>query len=82
MPQTRSRKERTRKKMSVYTVGEANKLIDATLHPLAKIHPVFTLIDELAHVANEQNLKESLVKFAKYSLPEIIKRILEAIENE
>lgn len=72
MTQTKPCRRRTRKQRAIYTIDEVNKLVDATLHPLAKAHPVFTLLDEVAHAANEQNLKESLIKFAKYSLPQII----------
>ena len=61
----------------IYTIGERNKMIDSTIHPLSKVHPAFTLIDGLLHVINEGDLKVSLQKFVKYSLPELIRMLLE-----
>jgi len=58
-------------------MGEKNKIIDSAVHPLSKIHPAFTLVDGLLHALNEQDPKTSLRKFVKYSLPELIRMLLE-----
>lgn len=71
-----------KRRVVVYTVGERNKLIDSAMHPLAKIHPVFTIVDELLHVANEQNPGESLQKFVKYSLPVLLKGIEKILKED
>jgi hypothetical protein len=71
-----------KRRVVVYTVGERNKLIDSALHPLAKIHPVFTIIDELLHAANEQNPTESFEKFVKYSLPVLLKGIERMLKKD
>jgi hypothetical protein len=71
-----SRKKRT----EIYTVGEINQLIDSIVHPLVKTHLAFTLLDEAFHMLVERNPQESTVKFVKYTLPGIIKKLLE--ENQ
>ena len=78
MGQTRSAgRNRTKKKTRpLYSTGEKNKVIDSGVHPLIRVHPVFRLVDVLLHVLNEQNPGESLRKFIKYSLPELINELL------
>lgn len=53
--------------------GEVNRLIDAALHPLFRKSKSFIILDGVAHAVNEQNPKESAVKFIKYNLKELIK---------
>ena len=48
-------------------------MIDGVLHPLKKTHWVFVLVDEAFHIINEGDIEQSLVKFAQYSLPELVK---------
>lgn len=62
-----------------YSVGEANKLIDAVLHPLAKgnVEVPVLLFDSLLHGIVEQNPKESVRKFVRYNVPKLIKKGLE-----
>jgi hypothetical protein len=74
-----SPKKKTSRKRSkeIYTLGEVNRLIDSIFDPLIKTHIAFTLLDEAAHVLVEENPRESAVKFVKYTLPGIIKKLLE-----
>jgi len=73
----RGRKDRIRK---TYSRGELNKMIDSALHPLIRLSPVFLLIDQVAHMMVEQNPQESVVKFVRYTLPQIIKKLLKEVE--
>jgi hypothetical protein len=76
------KKKRTRKNRATpYTVGEINKLIDGLIHPLAEKDRAFILVDGVIHALNERNPPESLRKFMKYNLPEIIKLIEKASRN-
>jgi hypothetical protein len=77
MPKTKSAQKTTEKKTRpLYTTGQINKIIDSTIEPLSRIHPVFIGIDELLHALNEGNPSESFRKFVKYSLPKVIAEIL------
>lgn len=71
----RKRRRSRRKRGSPYTVGEINKLIDVLIHPLAERGKSFILVDGVLHALNERNPPQSLRKFIKYNLPEIVKRI-------
>lgn len=66
-----------RKRRPIYSKADKNAIIDSTMHPLSEVHPLFILVDGLLHAANERNPSESLRKFVKYNLPELLKRILE-----
>lgn len=63
-----------RKSKHLYSEGQRNKLIDAIMDPLAKQDDFFVLIDGVLHFLNEGDHGASLVKFAKYSLPELLER--------
>jgi hypothetical protein len=67
--------KRRRKRYGVYTVGQANYLIDSTLHPFFNKHPVFIVADAALHYLVEQNPAESTVKFVKYTLPQVAGQI-------
>ena len=71
----KGQKRKARRK-TLYTRGEQNKIVDALVHPLIEKHWVFRLVDELGHAAIEQDPKESITKFARYSLPQIIRWLL------
>jgi hypothetical protein len=71
-----SRDGRSRRK-KLYTKGELNRMIDTALHPLARKSLIFMLIDELAHIVVEQDFRESAVKFVRYTLPQIVEKLLE-----
>src|SRR5437870_7963162 len=68
-----SRKTRPKRK-GLYSEGEKNKLIDALLDPLAKEDDIFIVIDSVLHFLNEKDTEASLVKFAKYTLPKLLRR--------
>jgi hypothetical protein len=57
---------------SIYTKGEANRLIDSIIHPLLDQHPSLNLIDLILHGLVKQSLSETALKFIRYSLPKII----------
>ena len=68
---------KTRKvRIGPYSEGQRNKIIDAIAEPLAKEDDVFLLIDAFLHFLNEDDLEESLIKFAKYTVPELLRRWL------
>jgi len=59
---------RARKKRSIYSKGEINRLIDCLLHPLSDINPAFSLVDAILHGVMEQNPPETALKFLRYNL--------------
>lgn len=77
MPEVWGRRENflaRKMKKERLTTGEANKIIDALLHPLAKGKtkiPVM-LLDSMLHACVEQNPKESAKKFVRYTLPKLL----------
>ena len=75
------KRRRRRASSSIYTKGEVNKIVDSLAHPLIKKSKVFRIFDELAHVAIEGDLRESLVKFIRYSLPVIVRELLSEDEE-
>ena len=74
--QTFSRK----KKRSHYSKGEINQLIDSLLHPLFDHNPALMIVDSVLHGLVEQNPPETVLKFIRYSLPNIIKETVYAHE--
>jgi len=46
------------------------------LHPLFDSSPAFMVVDGVLHGLVEQNPKETVSKFARYTLPKIIEEIL------
>lgn len=70
----RKRRRTRRRKRPPFTVGEINKLIDVLIHPLAEKDKSFVFLDGVLHALNERNPPQSLRKFIKYNLPEIVKR--------
>ncbi len=73
------RKRKRRK--TIYSKGELNKLADSVLHPLFEHSPIFMVVDEIAHVLIEQDLRESIVKFIRYSLPGLVQKLVESEEE-
>lgn len=61
-----------RKRRSIYSKGEVNRLIDGLLHPLFDINPAFRMVDAMLHGLVEQNPPETALKFLRYNLPRII----------
>jgi hypothetical protein len=58
-----------------YTKGEMNRLIDGLMHPLCEKNTGFIFVDGFLHALIEQNPPESVSKFIRYNLPEILKQI-------
>lgn len=67
--------KRRRRVGNIYTRGEANALIDATLHPLARRDGRVYILDTLFHFLIEGDPSESATKFMKYNLPSILSKI-------
>jgi len=61
-----------RRRRSLYSKGEINRLIDCLLHPLSDINPAFSLADAILHGLVEENPPETALKFLRYNLPRII----------
>ena len=57
-------------------------MIDDVFHPLAEQHWVFRVLDEAGHAIVEGDAKVSLVKFVRYSLPEIVKWLISLSEKD
>lgn len=53
--------------------GSLNRIVDAILHPLAKKDSRFVLVDTACHALVEQNASETIRKFCKYTLPNLLK---------
>jgi len=67
----------SKKRRSVYTKGELNRLIDGLLHPLFDVNPAFRLVDSILHGLVERNPPETAMKFLRYNLPWIIGELSE-----
>jgi len=59
-------------KKKQYTKGELNKLIDSLLHPLFVNGDAFVAIDTVLHGLVEQDPKQTVRKFIRYTLPKIL----------
>jgi hypothetical protein len=64
------------RRRSIYTRGEVNKLLDSVFHPLERQHWAFQILDELGHLVVEGDPQESIVKFVRYSLPQILRKLM------
>jgi hypothetical protein len=53
--------------------GTVNKLIDLAFHPYFKYSKAVIVLDGCAHALNERDLPLSLLKFARYNLPYLLK---------
>jgi len=58
-----------RKRRSTYTLGDLNRLIDSTFHPIAKEHPSMLIVDGVCHGLIEWDLPLSAEKFFKNNVP-------------
>jgi hypothetical protein len=63
-----------RKRRRRYSKGELNRLVDDLLHPLYGWNPELMILDAVLHGLVEQNPPETVLKFIRYSLPNIIER--------
>jgi len=78
------KKRRTRRKdRAIYSKSQINYIIDSTMHPLSERNWIFVLADGLLHAANESDGDpiETLLKFAKYNLPELLRRLLKQLRE-
>ena len=66
----------SRKKGSLFTDGQKNKIIDSFMHPLARDNPWFWAFDTLLHAWVEQNPGVTVDKFMRYNLPKIAKQMM------
>lgn len=57
-------------------MGEANRLIDAVFHPLAKQDMRYWAVDLFFHAVVERDPRVSVQKFMHYDLPKIAKQYL------
>jgi hypothetical protein len=73
--------KKPRRRKTIYSKGELNKLVDSALHPLFEHNPIFLAVDEAAHALIEQDLRESVLKFIRYSLPPLIRKLIESIDE-
>ncbi len=64
-----------RKRPKRYTKGELNKLVDSLIHPLFNENSSFVLVDGLIHSMIERDPPQSVMKFMKYNLPELLKQL-------
>lgn len=71
-----------KRKRKPYTKGEINKFIDSLIHPLAKTDKRFILVDGLLHGLVEQDPPQSVRKFVKYNLPELIRQLEKSSKNQ
>jgi len=67
----------SKKRRSIYSKGELNRLVDDLLHPLFDINPALNLLDTILHGFVEQNPPETALKFLRYNLPSIIQELTE-----
>jgi len=79
MPKKRKRRKRS---SSLYTKGELNTLTDDLLHPLLAKYKELRIIDEMAHIVIEGDLRESLIKFLRFTLPQIVRELLSDDSSE
>jgi hypothetical protein len=77
MNKTVLRKKTTARKRTKqpYSKGEINKLIDTLIHPLERTDKRFVLVDVLLHGLVEQNPPQTVRKFIKYKLPDLIRQL-------
>ena len=62
------------KHRKLYSKGEQNYIIDAVVDPLAEKNPLFIIANEVLHVIVEKDVAVSAQKFAKYTVPYLLKR--------
>jgi hypothetical protein len=65
-----------KKNKKQYSKGELNRLIDGVFHPLFDRSSVFIVADTVLDGLIEQNPKLTVRKFARYTLPKIMEKIL------
>src|SRR2546430_932758 len=81
--QNRKKRRARQKGRAIYSASQVNSIIDATIHPLADQHWIFVLVDGLLHAANESGGDpiETLLKFWKYNMPELLRRVVKQLRG-
>lgn len=69
---------RNRKRREHYSKGELNRLINDLVHPLLDNSPELMMLGVVLHAFVEQNPKETAEKIVRYSLPKIIRKLIES----
>src|SRR2546427_6416434 len=79
----RIKKKTRRKRKKIYSTSQINSIIDATVHPLADQHWFFVAADGLLHAVNESEADpiETLLKFLKYNMPELLRRLMKQLRE-
>ncbi len=71
-PKKRARKHRL---AGLYTKGDLNYVVDSLLHPLIEKDRRFIIVDEAAHALIEQDPRQSVLKFSRYRLPDLLREL-------
>lgn len=68
------KKRRKKRRLTLYTVGELNKIIDSCFHPFFDEKKSFVILDGVVHALLEKDVPKSMGKFVVYNLPQLLKR--------
>lgn len=71
------KKRGSKKSRDLISKGGLNCLIDDAINPLVDTNIEFVLVDEFLYMVVERNLGVSIRKFARYSLPQIVEKLIE-----
>ena len=69
------KRRKKRKTKTSYSPGELNRLIDAVVHPLSQTDKRFFLLDGFLHGLVERDPPQTVRKFVRYNLVEILKQL-------
>jgi hypothetical protein len=59
-----------------------NAVIDRLLHPWLEEYPWLIAVDSLLHALNEGNPEESLGKFMRYNMPNVLEEIAKWLRSQ
>jgi hypothetical protein len=76
------KKKRNQRRQLPYSKGQVNRLVDDLVHPWIEQNEWFILLDEAAHGIVEGNLEETIIKFARYRLPGLLRLLLEYLASQ
>ena len=74
---TKNTTKKQKRRKAIYSKGEVNRLVDDLVHPLIKENEILVVVDEIAHGIIEGDIEESIVKFTRYRLPWLVRKLLE-----
>jgi len=75
------RSSSSRRRRSIYSKGEVNRLIDSVIHPLFNLNQGFTVADAILHGFVERNPPETALKFIRYNLPKVIREMTKQLQH-